>query len=160
MKSTTTISPAPSASASASASPAKVVPTTMTINYSVGQGGVGDSMKLSVINSTTVASLCTVSGVSHSILSDSVANSSVGTTVSLYYIQYDGHGINFAIDTSGSSTSSRYYLQGLSNWSISVSDSNSSHPYYNTNTATVSGSVLTLTNGTDKLSITLPNAFA
>lgn len=136
-----------------------VVPTTMTINYSNTQGG---TMVLSVVNAKTVTSSSTIPSGADSVLIGSAGPAS-GMTVPLYSIQYDGHGINFIVDTSASasSTSSRYYVQNLSIWGISsIFDSNSSHPFYNTNTATVNGQVLTLTNGNDTLSIKFPNAFA
>jgi len=134
-----------------------VVPTTMTISYSNTQGG---TMVLSVVNAKTVTSSSTIPSGANSVLIGS-AGSANGITIPLYSIQYDGHGINFVVDTSASSSSSRYYVQNLSIWGISsIVDSNSSHPFYNTNTATVNGQVLTLTNGNDKLLIQFPNAFA
>lgn len=146
---------APPANANASTNVVKVVPTTMTINYNTQNS----TMALSVINSKTVTSSSTIPNGVNTIVDTVGGVTSV--TMPLYYIQYDGrNGINFAVDTSASSSSSRYYIQHLSIWGISATDSNTSHPFYNTNTATVNGSILTLTNGTDELSIALPAAFA
>ena len=137
----------------------KTPPTTMTINYNLPGGALNGTLTFSVINSKTLKSSFSIP-YEPNVSFIGIAGSSNGSTIPLYYIQYDGNGLNLIlVPNSSANQLDRYCLKQLSNYNISVTDSNTSHPFYNTNTATVNGSVLTLTNGTDKLSITLPTAF-
>lgn len=158
----TSITPAPPAATNNNdkGTPKTPVPTTMNINYNLPGGAESGTLTLSVVNSTTLTSISSITYTTNAVF-DSVAGSLNGTSTPLYYIQYDGNGINFIIVSTLSAKSlSRYYLQDLSACKITVTDTNSAHPTYNTNTATANGNVLTLTNGSDKLTITLSTSFA
>lgn len=161
MSNTTITTSPPSGGTSANANTTKTntntnITTTMNVNYTLAGGASIGTLGLYVINSTTVSSTTNIGYESNSV-TGAFAGSKNGSSTPLYYIQYDGTRLNFIVNTS---PLSMYSLANLSTYKMSVTDTDPSHQQYNVSTAKVNENVLTLTNGSFTLTITLPNNFS